>query len=276
MSSASWNERIGQIKNKAALRKNYSKENNRTPNDRRFHAGEGTRLLPKIFANSALFTARSKRKKRNTYHQTDIFSMGKQIQFSGQELRVYDDLVIWLQLLHITRVSDLGTPIKFKLYQICRALGWHTTGENYDRISKSIWRLHNTRLTIIDNQNTLIEIVPIRLVTEVEVIEKQYSVLLGKDLYRLFENTDFARLHWPIYLNLTPIAKKIYAYVSNHKFPHPLRLDTFKNLIGSETSSETKFKQQIKNAIGELLSENLLKSGLIEKSSDHFLVTLRK
>lgn len=114
------------------------------------------------------------------------------------------------------------------------------------------------------------------LITQFDVVEKEYSILLGADLYHLFENSDFSRLNWLQYLNITPTAKKIYGYVSNHKHPYPLRLDTLKKLIGSETKSETKFKQQIKDAIDELLSENLLKGGVIAKSGDHFLVKFTK
>lgn len=240
--------------------------------------GEEFRALPKLFCSSALFNVKNKKAPRLNYINHKIFSFRNfEISYTGIELRAYDDQLVWLELIHLSNFSNFGCWIEFKPHTICKSIGWHATGQSYERIRNSLLRLQATAIKVQfqpDQSNS--SGVSFSLLDDFYWSNSTYKMRVGLGLKFLFYKNDFARIEWAKYVKLTPIARRIFDYTASNRHPFKLRLVTVQKLLGSDTSSAVKFRQQVRFALSELISKGLISEGEVQKVGQEFLLSVKR
>lgn len=227
-------------------------------------------VLPKIFCNACIFSVKNKTSERVYYSNQKIFSFHDiTISYTGLELRSSDDQLIWMSLIFISKYKNFGDWIEFNPHAICVAVGWHPTGQSYKRIHESLIRLKATAIKI-ELKNG--EGYTFSMIEDVFWSKSGYKVKVGVALKVLFTKRDFARHDWEIYRKLTPIARRLSDYIFSHKQPFKLLQSTIYKLLGSETNSTVKFRQQIRNAITELKRFGLIEDGEVRKTGKEYII----
>lgn len=218
---------------------------------------------PKDISNSAIFTVRNKRMPRASIQNVQIFALGDiEITYTGIELRAQDDELVWLQIIDLAKSKPLETWVNFTPYQLCKAIGWATNGSYYKKIHSCMLRLKATAIQI--RQKTDKKGRAFSMISDFEWQASHHRVKIPAGLQTLFMGDKFSHLQWAKYRKLTPIARRLYDYAASHRFPHPLKLDTFRSLCNSEVKNSQKWKQQLQKACRELVETQLLKVASIE------------
>lgn len=206
---------------------------------------------------------------RRTFTNTNVFVVGNcVVRYTGIELRAYDDELVWLEVLSLAKSFPLGEWIQFSRYQICAAIGWSTSKFYYQKIHECLLRLKATAVSIENKR--LGKGKAIAFIEDYEWEDATGSRLpkcrikIHKNMSALFGGHHFTELEWNAYTKLSPIARRVYDYVASHRTPHALRLDTVRNMCGSESvNSDGKWKQQVNLALDELKRFRLIKVGEI-------------
>lgn len=240
--------------------------------------GQEFRALPKLFCSSAIFLVKNKKAPRLNYLDQKVFSFKNfEVSFTGVELRVYDDQLVWQELVHLSSFANFGCWIEFKPHAICKSLGWHATGQSYERIRNSLLRLKATAIKVQcqpgqPNRTS----VCFSLLDDFYWSNSTYKMRVGLGLKFLFYKNDFARLEWVKYVKLTPIARRIFDYTVSNRYPFKLRLTTVQKLLGSDTNSPVKFRQQVRAALLELMSMGLIAEGEVQSVGQEFLLSVKR
>ena len=96
------------------------------------------RGLPNVFARSALFSVGNLRagpRKFLKRHPLAALS-GINIVYTGEQLR-QDDEDVFLQILHIGRMQELGTEVRFTAASMITELGWSRNTKSYKRLAET-------------------------------------------------------------------------------------------------------------------------------------------
>lgn len=240
--------------------------------------GEEFRALPKLFCSSALFLVKNKKTPRLNFIDHRIFSFKSfEVSYTGMELRAYDDQLVWQELIHISSFAKFGCWIEFKPHSICKSLGWHATGQSYERVRNSLLRLKATAIKVqFQPGRCNSPSISFSLLDDFYWSNSTYKMRVGIGLKFLFYKNDYARLEWAKYVKLTPIARRIFDYTVSNRHPFKLRLITVQKLLGSDTSSPVKFRQQVRVALAELLTNNLIAEGEVQKVGKEFLLSIKR
>lgn len=220
---------------------------------------EEFRAQPNESARSALFTVR--RGKRRYYEGESIVVLGGgELRYRGQELRT-DDEDVWLQITHLARVQPLEEWVKFSPYSILKAIGWPTNGIHYKRLRVHLERLQATVLMVTSKR--LGVTVSISLVRRFECVAEgkpleRWRVWLEREMRMLFGSHSFTQLEWERRKALTPIAKRLMDFFSSHREPWPVKVDKLREMCGSETKTLTKWRQQVDQALNQLVQVGFL------------------
>lgn len=223
------------------------------------------RAIPNPFARSALFTVGNPRRKRSHFEQKTIATFGDvKITYTGEELR-QDDEDVFLQLLHISRVSPLGDEIAFTAHQMLKALGWPTNKPAYERLRRTINRLSATGVTISDPSDRYgYNGSLIRSFAWQEAdgrSSRSWRVWLEPRIVALFGDTLYTRIIWQHRKELrSAIAKWLLNLYSSHASPYPMKVATIHRYSGSTASQMSGFRRELKRALGELVDIGFLKS----------------
>lgn len=230
---------------------------------------DSRRALPNEYARSAIFTVRNKTVERRTITNKNVFVVGECIvRYTGIELRTYDDELVWLEILNLAKNFHLGEWIQFSSYQICKALGWSTSKFYYKKVHECLLRLKATAVSIENKRfgkgKAIAFIEDYEWEDAAGTRLPKCRIRIHQNMCALFGGNHFTELEWDAYTKLSPIARRIYDYVASHRTPNPLRLDTVRNLCGSESVSRARrWKEQVSQALDELKSLRLIRDGEI-------------
>lgn len=222
------------------------------------------RAIPNDYARSALFTVRNKRTPRAARDLHTIYHVNNEckITYSGIELRADDDELVWVQIMEYAKRVKIGSPVTFSFYELCKDLGWQANGRYYDKAHSSLSRLNATSLQFSSSRVGRLD--ALSLINKFTLIDKGKqklcSVVIEPQIVMLFAGDHYTKFEWDRYRKLSPTARRMFDYFSTHREPFPLKLATFKLICGSDSSRESKWKEQCKIAAAELE-----KTGLIQK-----------
>lgn len=228
------------------------------------------RGLPNALARSALFTVGSKREPR-FHHKSPvkIASLNNyQILVKGEELR-QEDASVFMQLLHLAREHDMNVPVRFTAYSMLKELGWGFSGESYERLFRCIDRLQGTGLRILELGSGGFQgpLVSKFFWREENGRKTEWSVMLDREIVKLFAPTAYTQLHWEQRQKLrSELAKWLHSYYSTHEYPNPLKVETIKELCHSRMTRLTDFRKGLRNALAELQKVEFLLSWEIDKT----------
>jgi len=229
---------------------------------------DNVRVIPNDYARSSLFTARSKTKPRENFTQATLFHYQKDVVviFSGIELRAADDELVWLQILNYAKHHPLGSPFEFSVRQLCKDIGWSLNGRYYDIARECISRLKASEIMVINDKafgkGAAVSLIDKYAFTNGrDAKPTQYRVWIDPNLIILFAGNTFTYHQWEKYRRLSPIARRLADYVESHKHPHPLKLDTFNRMCGSDCDRRKKWAEMVRDACAEIKEIGVIVAG---------------
>lgn len=217
---------------------------------------EVVRVCPSCVLRSALFGVVRRGRRQALKRQIIATWAGTAIRYTGWQLD-QADLDIWLTALHITREFGLGTQIQTTVSEMLKIMRRKTDGRSYEWFNNAITRLTACVVEITIDRKTyggsLIESF------ERDEDTGDYVLHLNPKLAVLFEDDTFTRIHLEQRQGLRmDLAKWLHGYILSHqattKNPHRIGLTRLRELCGSETGELWKFRQQVREAMDELLN----------------------
>lgn len=222
------------------------------------------RVMPNDFSRSALFTVRNKQTKRSVMEKVVLYHYNNDvsIEFTGIELRAYDDELVWQQVLDYAKEYPLGSEIKFTFYQLCNDLGWPVNGSYFEKIEKCLSRLKANSLNFRSNRLHQLEAFSLLNKFKFDKVNGRRGdimVVIDPVIIQLFNGNQYTKMEWEQYRSIGPIARRLYDYLASHREPYPLLLDTFRQMCGSESAHARKWREMTKSACEELVRVKLVK-----------------
>lgn len=247
---------------------------------------EQSRGIPNALARSALFTVANVRKgARDSLKRYTVASLaGIEITYTGEELR-QDDEDALMQILHICRMQDLGTEVRFTAYSMLSELGWTKNSGSYKRLIDCLDRLKASSLSVtvdlpggagrVNYTGSLIRSFRWREASNDSPL-REWTVLLEKEIIALFEPSSYSRVDWKIRLTLPPMAKWLHSFFHTHQTPFPIKVETLHRLTGSKIAEMRKFRYKLKLALEDLVDRGFLVSAKIDPRTDLVIVERRR
>ncbi len=238
--------------------------------------GEERRGVPNDLVRSALFTVGNKRNKRSYLKEAIIAALGDvRITYTGEELR-QDDEDVFLQILHLARLTPLGELVEVTAYALLKSLGWPTDGRTYARLKKSLIRLKATSLSVSNGprgySGSLIRSFEWRDMEHQQ--SRTWKICLEPRIIALFGHVAYTQIVWEQRQQLGPLAKWLHSFYFTHANPYALKVKTLKTLCGSTVKDLYKFRQNLKNALAELENVGFLDSWRIDQNDNVHVVRI--
>jgi hypothetical protein len=237
------------------------------------------RGLPNALARSALFGVGNQQTHRELLEKKTIAALkGIEITYSGRELR-QDDEDVFLEILHISRMKELGTTVTFTGYAMLTSLGWDKGARGYKRLVDAIGRLQWSSLAITVESVELRQNYTGPLIVSfkwqepnAETPMRLWEITLQQEIINLFSPTGYTRLDWDMRLQLTPMAKWLHSFYHTHRTPYPYSVATLKELMGSKIKELRQFRYGLRKALDELVGCGFLNIGKIDARTDLVVV----
>lgn len=239
---------------------------------------ERQRGIPNELVRSALFavTASARRQLKD---QIIAGTAQRMITYSGEELRVTDEDVL-LQIYHMARATKLGEPFTVTAGDFLDRLGKTHGAKNYTDLYKSLHRLSKGNITITDlrgeGEYTLQSgpIISDLYIHHAAVGQAKWiQITLSPRTEELWTSMGYTLLDWEQRCALDkPLSKALHRYLASHREPYPVKVETIRRIMGSETSSLPRFRQLLRQALEDLVTIGFLTRYWID-STDKLNVT---
>lgn len=227
------------------------------------------RAISNVLARGALFNSSNIRKGPRANYKRKVIATtaGSEITYTGEELR-QDDKDVFLQLIHIARLHELGTTVEFSAYSIIRDLKWSLASTSYKRLADCIDRLKATALAItvfIGESKTNYTGSLIRSFRWQENGEslRKWEVVLEREIIALFDHSSYSRIEWELRMSLPSLAKWLHSFYATHRDPLPYSVASIHSLSGSNIAELRKFKYELKKALALLVERGFFASACI-------------
>jgi hypothetical protein len=231
---------------------------NRTLEDRRRTAiiqlplwPEPKRGTPNSFLRSSLFAAIQGKDRQYLTLQNMASLNGINVKYTGQQLD-QSDLDVWEQSIHLARLHPLGDTCHFSAHRFLKAIGRDTGKSQHEWLHGVITRLTACAVEISHDGKTYFG--PLIKSGIKDEKSKQYRLELNRELIRLFGENLWTAVEWAQrqQLNRQPLAAWLHGFLSTHRKPHALKLQTLATLSGSRNVQAASFKRQILKALDRL------------------------
>ena len=242
------------------------------------------RGIPNAFARSALFNVANARKgARSNYKRREVAALeGIKITYTGEELR-QDDEDVFLQILHIARMRNLGEQVTFTAWAILTELRWTRNSGSYKRLVDCLDRLKASAVAVtVEDSSGRRENYTGSLIRSFRWQEdasgaslREWTVLLEREIIALFGPTSYSHLNWQLRLKLPPLAKFLHTFYHSHAMPLPYKVATFHRLTDSGIAELRQFRFKLKAALARLVEEGFLISAEIDPRTDTVIVHRR-
>ncbi len=211
---------------------------------------DNKRAIPRAFVRSALFGIVKKGERKYLKKHLITSVNGLKIMFTGETLD-QSDLDVYLAILHFLSKEALGNVVEITSYELLKSMGLKN-GNNYDILDSNITRMATCGIHVETEKYHYLGSLIEKGYKDKET--KKWVLQLNPDLLTLFKNNEFAHLDFEVRKNLKgQLAKWLFSFYSSHEKPFPYKIETLKELCGSETKELFKFKQQIQKALDEIV-----------------------
>lgn len=231
--------------------------------------GDDMRAMPNDLLRTAVFTTRNKRVPRDVRQNYPVFVLhkGVEVTYTGIELRADDDELVWQQVLEYAKHEVVGAPVSFTFYELCKDLGWSINGRYYDRAEACLTRLQATALQFVSNRIGRLD--SISLISRFRVLDRgkkssRCQVEIDEEMVVLFAGQYYSKFQWEKYRSLSPTARRMFDYFVSHSEPFPMKLESFRQLCGSDSERLKKWTEQSNKACDELTESGLVKKTWVE------------
>lgn len=236
---------------------------------------DARRGIPNALVRGALFTVGNCRHHRAYRKNMVIAVLGStEINYTGEELR-QDDEDVFLQIVHLARLSPLGTEVEFTGHSLLKALEWPTNSRSYNRLRDTITRLSATGLEVRSETHGYSgSLIRDFLWKEPDGrCSRVWKVRLEPRIVALFGHMIYTQVDWSQRLRLGNLAKWLHSFYYTHANPFPLKVETIHRLCGSSTRSLPKFRQLLKRALDELIEVGFFESWKLDNPTQLIQVT---
>jgi hypothetical protein len=228
---------------------------------------EEVRGTPNSLLRSALFAAIQGKTRKTYAKQTVLASIGGIIiSYQGTQLD-QADLDVWEQCIHLARAHPVGSQCYFTATSFLKAIGRSTGKSNHVWLKSSFIRLNACSVEIKLGSREFFG----SLITWGARDENtgQYVIELNPHLVNLFEyGWTPINLEHRKNLNRKPLALWLHGFYASHTEPFPMKIETLRNLSGSENKELKDFKRKLINALLDLksvgaIADYEIKNGLV-------------
>lgn len=210
---------------------------------------EPARGVPNSALRGALFAAIQGKHRQYLKRELLAVQQGMEIRFTGMQLD-QSDLDVWEQALHFARQHPLGTRCDFSAYAFLKALGRKTGNSQHEQLKDNFARLGGCLLEVTHGQLTygssLLEFVR-------DEVTGRYAVHFNPTLSNLYD-AGWTAVEWQQRqaLRRKPLALWLHGFYATHADPHPMRIETLRELSGSRTKTLFHFTANLKHAFNDL------------------------
>ena len=201
---------------------------------------------------SALFAAIQGKGRVALDRELVAAQQGIEIRLTGWQLS-QSDLDVWEQALHLARTQALGTQCQFTERGFLKALGRQPGGQNVEWLKSAIARLAGAVVELTQDGRTyggtLLEFYRDEA-TGRTVLE------INPKLAAFYGPTQWTQIDWEQRQRLRgkPLALWLMGFYASHAAPYPLTVEYLHKLSGSSTKRLRKFKENLAEALGELVT----------------------
>lgn len=221
------------------------------------------RCVPNAILRSALFGISTNRKFHKT--RTVIASVeGFEVRFKGEEFN-QTDLDVWETLVHLARRQPLGEKIEFTAHSLLKDLGRGTSGQHHEELKEQFARLGSgwTEITWTKEKKTFAGTLVSSLFRDEET--GRYVVKFDIDLLNLYE-AGHTLIDWDQrqLLGKNNLSKWLHGHYATHAKPFPYKVQTLRELSGSDVAELRTFRQKLKQALDLLKSVGAIVDWIID------------
>lgn len=208
--------------------------------------GQGARGAPDSVLRSALFAATRPGKRRHLDNEQIASVSNVNIRQTGPQLQQID-LDVWIELVRLAAESQ-SSVLRIPLKGLLRRMNRDTGAKSRERLLATLRRLNATVVGISDG----IRDYDGSLVFDHSRDEKQQLVIqLNPRVASLFDRSSWStlQLEQRHKLKRQPLAQWLHGYLSSHKRPYPIRIDTLRTLSGSSAKELYHFRSELRAAM---------------------------
>jgi len=227
---------------------------------------EPIRAVPNDILRSALFAAIQGKTRRFMKNEVIASVDGVVINFTGEQLD-QSDRDVWDQSIHLMRLHPLGTECSFTGGSFLRLLGRTGGKSDYEWLKGSLRRLLSCSIEIKCGK----KIIGAKLLAGYKIDEetKAYKITIDKDIQKLYaEGWTGIDIEQRQQLRGKPLALWLNGYFSSHAAPFPVKVETLRELCGSENKVLKSFRMQLRHALDDLKACGMIVSWQIDPVTD--------
>jgi hypothetical protein len=209
------------------------------------------RGVPNSALRGALFAAVQGKDRQALKGELLTVQQGMEIRFTGWQLD-QSDLDVWEQALHLARKHPFGTRCDFTAHAFLKALGRSTGKTQHEWLKDVFRRLTACAVEITHDGKTYFG--PLIEGGVRDEATGLYVLKLNLDLVKLYGAGMWTAIEWQQRqaLRRKPLALWLHGFYATHADPHPMRIETLRELSGSRTKTLFHFTANLKRAFNDL------------------------
>lgn len=253
------NGEINSFKEAVELRKKLEREEGNTESsvdeallapDELPACADGKRPVPNAILRSALFGIVAKGARKYEQRVLKASVNGITVKFTGQQLD-QSDLDVWLGCLQYLKKVPVGTQVHFSMYSFLKNLGRNTGKSDREWLRNSLTRLSACLIEMGDGRHFYNG----HLINDYyrNEVEGEYILTLNPKILSFFSSELWTGLDLDKRRQLKgkTLSQWLHGFYSTHSAPHPYKVETLKNLCGSEADLK-EFRRMLKKALSDL------------------------
>lgn len=226
---------------------------------------DGARGVPNGILRGSLFAAiqekQAKHLRRAILHDKDHLK----IVYTGRRL-TQTDLDVWEYALHLARKQNLGNRVYFTERSFLKGIGRSSGRAQHDWLKKVIADLSATTVEITHGKFTYLGSLIEEGFRDDE--RSRFCIIINPKLARLYE-AGHTYINWEerqILGKRKPLAQWLHGYISSHERWFPHKVETLRELSGSETKEIRRFKKSLTDALELLKIKGIIKDYRIDSA----------
>jgi hypothetical protein len=210
---------------------------------------EPVRAMPNPVLRSALFPAIQGKDRRFLNDEVIASVQGVTILFKGEQLN-QEDLEVCTAVYHLARMYPLGDTCHTSAHGLLKSLGRQTGKSQHVQLHQSLRRLMQPLEIKVGRYSYSGALVMEGIKDEVT---RHYVIKINPKLAGLFAQ-GWTGLDWQQRQRLRgkPLALWLHGFYASHAEPYAYKVETLRELSGSQTATLYHFRQSLRRALDEL------------------------
>lgn len=210
---------------------------------------EPVRGMPNPVLRAALFAAIQSKDRRFLNDENLAAVQGIIIRFKGEQMN-QEDLDVCSAVYHLARMHPLGDTVHTSAYGFLKLLGRKTGKSQHVQLHQSFRRLMQP-LEIETKRYQYGGALVTQGVKDKDT--RHYVLKINRELEPLFRQ-GWTGIDWQQRQKLRgkPLALWLHGFYASHGQPHPYKVETVRELCGSQAKTLYSFRQQLREALAHV------------------------